>query len=64
VPPRVRPGESFTLRAEIDLVVVVSACPMDIVLTNGLDRRPKPIDISVMPVNDSLRSSAIQTLNL
>jgi hypothetical protein len=31
---------------------VVSACPMDIVLTNGLDRRPKPIDVSVMPADE------------
>ena len=61
VPPRVRPGESLTLRAEFDLVVVVSACPMDIVLTNGLDRRPKPIDISVMPANESLGSPANHT---
>jgi len=63
-PPLVQPGQSLTLRAEIDLVVVVSACPMDIVLTNGLDRRPKPIDISVMPANDSLSSSANHTMNL
>jgi len=62
-PPLVQPGESLTLRAEFDLVFVVSACPMDIVLTNGLDRRPKPIDISVMPANESLRSSAIHTMN-
>ena len=52
-PPQVRPGESLTLRAEMDLVLVVSACPMDIVLTNGLDRRPKPIDVSVMPAGES-----------
>ena len=54
-PPRVRPGESLTLRAEMDLVLVVSACPMDIVLTNGSDRRPKPIDVSVMPAGESPR---------
>jgi uncharacterized protein YcgI (DUF1989 family) len=54
-PPRVRPGESLTLRAEMDLVLVVSACPMDIVLTNGSDRRPKPIDVSVMPGVESPR---------
>jgi uncharacterized protein YcgI (DUF1989 family) len=54
-PPRVRPGESLTLRAEMDLVLVVSACPMDIVLTNGSDRRPKPIDVSVMPGGESPR---------
>ena len=51
-PPPARPGESLTLRAEMDLVLVVSACPMDIVLTNGLDRRPKPIDVSVMPADE------------
>jgi uncharacterized protein YcgI (DUF1989 family) len=27
----------------MDLVLVISACPMDIVLTNGADRRPKAI---------------------
>ena len=54
-PPRVRPGESLTLRAEMALVLVVSACPMDIVLTNGSDRRPKPIDVSVMPGVESPR---------
>ncbi|MCY4467402.1 MAG: urea carboxylase-associated family protein [Thiotrichales bacterium] len=54
-PPRVRPGESLTLRAEMDLVLVVCACPMDIVLTNGSDRRPKPIDVSVMPAGESPR---------
>ena len=57
-PPRVRPGESLTLRAETDLVLVVSACPMDIVLTNGLDRRPKPIDVFVMPAGESPRPRA------
>ena len=51
-PPRVRPGESLTLRAEMELVLVVSACPMDIVLTNGLDRRPKPIDVSITPAGE------------
>jgi hypothetical protein len=43
VPPEVRAGEAIALRAEIDLVLVVSACPMDIAPTNGRDRRPKPI---------------------
>lgn len=57
VPPLVRPGESLTLRAEIDLVLVVSACPMDIVLTNGLDRRPKPIDVTVKPGEVKLTST-------
>lgn len=43
VPPTVSAGEALCLRAEIDLILVVSACPMDIAPTNGRDRRPKPI---------------------
>ena len=63
VPPLVKPGEGITLRAEMDLVLVISACPMDIVLTNGSDRRPKLIDISVTPANESLQSSAIHSMS-
>ena len=44
-PPQVRAGQALTLRAEMDLVLVVSACPMDIVPTNGSDLRPKPIAV-------------------
>lgn len=46
-PPLVGPGNSITLRAEFDLVLVLSSCPMDIALTNGLDRRPKPVQVSI-----------------
>jgi uncharacterized protein YcgI (DUF1989 family) len=42
-PPLARRGDSITLRAMMDLVMVISACPMDIVPTNGADRRPKAI---------------------
>lgn len=52
-PPLLTGGESFTLRAEVNLVLVVSACPMDIVPTNGQDRCPKPIDVSVTPATES-----------
>jgi uncharacterized protein len=48
VPPVARPGDSLTLRAEFDLVFVVSACPMDLSDTNGADRRPKPIELEVL----------------
>ncbi len=47
-PPLVEAGQYIALRAETDLVLVVSACPMDIVLTNGSDRRPKPIDVTIL----------------
>lgn len=42
-PPPAARGQSVTLQALMDLVLVISACPMDIVLTNGADRRPKAI---------------------
>ncbi len=42
-PPLAARGDSVTLRALMDLVLVISACPMDIVPTNGADLRPKSI---------------------
>lgn len=42
-PPRAAQGDFVTLEALMNLVLVVSACPMDIVSTNGADRRPKAI---------------------
>jgi hypothetical protein len=48
-PPLAEPGDSLTLRAEMDLLLVVSACPMDLTFTNGADRRPKPIHLEVCP---------------
>lgn len=43
--PLVAAGESITLRAERDIVLVLSCCPMDIALTNGPDLRSKPVRI-------------------
>jgi uncharacterized protein YcgI (DUF1989 family) len=42
-PPPASKGDSVTLQALMDAVVVISACPMDIVPTNGADRQPKAI---------------------
>ena len=42
-PPPAKRGDSITLRALMDLVMVVSACPMDIVPTNGPDLLPKAV---------------------
>lgn len=47
IPPHLSGGESVTMRAELDIILVISACPMDIVPTNGADRRPKPIDVYI-----------------
>lgn len=44
-PPLATKGDSITLEALMDVVLVVSACPMDIVPTNGSDLRPKAISV-------------------
>lgn len=45
LPPLVETGDTLTLRAELDGILVVSACPMDIVPTNGADRMPKALGV-------------------
>jgi uncharacterized protein YcgI (DUF1989 family) len=45
-PAPTAPGDSITLRAEMDCIVVVSACPQDIVPIN--DRNPTSIAIEVL----------------
>jgi uncharacterized protein len=39
-PPVSRPGDRIALVAEMDCVVVFSACPQDILPINGIDRKP------------------------
>ena len=43
--PVVQAGEAITLRAELDIVLVLSCCPMDIAMTNGPDLRSKPVQV-------------------
>jgi uncharacterized protein YcgI (DUF1989 family) len=45
LPAQTRPGDSTTLRAEVDCYVVVSACPQDLVQINA--GRPGPIDVEI-----------------
>jgi uncharacterized protein YcgI (DUF1989 family) len=45
-PAPTAPGDSVTLRAEMDCIVVASACPQDIVPIN--DRNPTPIAIELL----------------
>ena len=42
-PPPVKAGDHVVLTAEVDTVVVFSACPMDVFPTNGPDCTPKPV---------------------
>ncbi|MEM9277480.1 MAG: urea carboxylase-associated family protein [Pseudomonadota bacterium] len=45
IPPAVEAGQYIDMRAEADLLVVVSACPMDIAMTNGPDGKTRPIKL-------------------
>jgi uncharacterized protein YcgI (DUF1989 family) len=45
LPAPTRPGDSTTLRAELDCYVVVSACPQDLVPINA--GTPGPIDLEI-----------------
>jgi uncharacterized protein len=45
--PASRPGDSTTFRAEMDLHVVLSACPQDITTINGEDRTPRDVQVRV-----------------
>jgi uncharacterized protein len=41
-----RAGDSVLMRAELDLVLVVSACPQDIVQIN--EGKPSPLEIELL----------------
>jgi uncharacterized protein YcgI (DUF1989 family) len=45
-PAPTAPGDSITLRAEMDCIIVVSACPQDIIPIN--DRDPTPIGVELL----------------
>jgi uncharacterized protein YcgI (DUF1989 family) len=47
-PPVAPPGAHVTLRAEMDLVIVFSACPQDMAPTNGADMLPKDAELQLL----------------
>lgn len=47
-PPKSKPGDYVVLRAALDLALVFSACPQDMVPTNGADRRPTDAHFQVL----------------
>lgn len=47
-PSPARPGDAVTLEAVRDVVVVLSACPQDLVPINGAAMRPTDIDVEVI----------------
>lgn len=46
-PAPARPGDRVRLRAERDVVVVLSACPQDMVPINGLLQQPQPVCVEL-----------------
>ena len=43
MPPTTKPGDYVRLKAEMDLIVVISACPQDMTVINGADRTPRDV---------------------
>jgi uncharacterized protein YcgI (DUF1989 family) len=46
--PVSQPGDSVVLRAEMDCIVVMSACPQDILPINGEARAPVGLEFEVL----------------
>ena len=47
-PPLVKAGDYIVLKAEIDLIVIFSACPMDIAPTNGLNGQITGVEFEII----------------
>jgi uncharacterized protein YcgI (DUF1989 family) len=48
LPPVSRPGDQVTFRAEMNCVIALSACPVDMLPLNGPDCRPKDVEYKVL----------------
>lgn len=48
LPPVSRPGDSVTFRAEMDCVIALSACPVDMLPLNGPDCKPQDVEYQVL----------------
>jgi uncharacterized protein len=46
-PPRSQPGDLVRLRAGTDLIVIMSACPQDLLPVNGLEQQPTDVHVRV-----------------
>ena len=46
--PRSKPGDAVTLRAEMDAIVVLSACPQDVTPINGADCTPQDVGYRIV----------------
>jgi uncharacterized protein YcgI (DUF1989 family) len=43
LPPATKPGDYLKLRADMDLIAVISACPQDISVINGIEKTPRDV---------------------
>jgi uncharacterized protein YcgI (DUF1989 family) len=50
VPPDTAAGDHVVMRADMDLVLVLSACPQDITPINGAARTPKDVSVQILDV--------------
>lgn len=48
LPPVSKPGDRIVLRAEMDLILVLSACPQDITPINGAEHTPRNISVYLL----------------
>lgn len=48
VPPATVAGDHVVLRAEMDLILVLSACPQDITPVNGADCKPSDVAVHIL----------------
>jgi uncharacterized protein YcgI (DUF1989 family) len=48
LPPVSRPGDYVVLRAELDCIAVMSACPQDMVPINGAAMTPTEVHFQVL----------------
>jgi uncharacterized protein YcgI (DUF1989 family) len=51
-PPVATPGDRVTLRAETDIILVLSACPQDVTPINGPDCTPRNIQLLFIQQNN------------
>jgi uncharacterized protein len=49
LPPVSRAGDFVLFRAELDCVIALSACPVDMLPLNGPDCRPRPVEYQILP---------------
>lgn len=47
VPPMSKAGDHVVLRADMDVLLVLSACPQDITPINGAERKPRDIAVRI-----------------